>query len=161
MARLAKMLFLAKDDLGATAERTGSETLIVLAKSAGASYETVANILLAIKNSKPQVIRKLQTENLKQFKHIIFATQALLSAAGSLDSEFADYIREPTESPEFEFKAHFEKVIDALTDLKRSLPHIIPNAGTFMQLVSSIIVQLSVVTEPRYEERPLFASQLV
>lgn len=160
LARLAKMLLLARDDLVHAAEKGGREGMIVLCKSTGASYETVANVLLTIKNANPKVIRMLQTEKLPALRHIIFATQSLLSAAGILESVVAGYDDQCTESPEFQFKSHMEPVLDALADLKRSIPRIVPNAGTLVQLISSITMQMSIAVEPRYEERPMFAVEL-
>ena len=160
LARLAKMLLLARDDLVHTAEKVGVESLTVLCKSTGASYETVANVLLTIKNANPKVIRMLQTERLSSLRHIIFATQTLLSAAGVLEGVIAGYGNDRTESPEFQFKSHFEPVLAAIMDLKRAIPQIVPNAGTLIQLIASVLAQLSIAIEPRYEERPMFAVEL-
>ena len=160
LARLAKQLLLARDDLVHSAEKTGYESITVLCKSTGASYETVANVLLTIKNANPKVIRLLQTEKLPSLRHIIFATQTLLSSAANLEGVVAEYGTLRTESPEFQFKSHFEPVLAAIVDLKRSIPQIAPNAGTLVQLISSVIVQMSIAIEPRYEERPMFAVEL-
>jgi hypothetical protein len=91
-------------------------------------------------------------------RRLIFGAETLLIGAGTLDVMIRGYGRgDEVESPEFLFKAHIEKLIDAMRYVVKGIPESVENAGVVVQVLSKVSRRLGVVCEPRFEERSLFA----
>ena len=156
-SNLIKHLLLARDDIINITSKIGQETAIEFGKYIGSSYEIVANALLLIKNSNARILTKLLTEKIKLLRHIVFATQSILSSATEIENFEQDYINQLIESPEFLFKANYKPLLHSFNIFKKSIPKIIPSANTLLRYMTSLIVKMNIIIEPHFEERPLLS----
>jgi hypothetical protein len=157
LLRLVKLLYLARDDLIVFAGKQGGEALVKMATLIGQGYDSVATVLLTVRNAPPSLIRLLRNEKIALLRKILYASLAVLNLSYRVEATLVSAHSEPIESPEFLFTANFEPIAAVLRSVKKAIPEIIPNAATLNYSMSTILLQLMILSEPRYEERPLFS----
>jgi hypothetical protein len=157
LLRLVKLLYLARDDLRVFAGKQGGETMMKMATLIGQGYDSVATVLLSVRNAPPSLIRVLRNEKIGLLRKLLFASLAVLNLSHRIEGTLTSASNDPIESPEFLFKANFEPIAVVLRSVKMAIPNIIPNAATLSYCMSNILRQLEMLSEPRYEERPLFS----
>ena len=155
LTRLIKQLLLSRDELKKAADKTQKPPVIQYSIYAASTCEVIANVMLAIKNSSPMIIKALQTTKVKSLRRLIFVTQEFLDVAQILEAISSSYLDYSVESPEFLVKANFEPVLQILTNMKESIPCLIPHAGSLVHLISSIIAKMNIIIQPHFEDRPL------
>lgn len=170
LTRLIKQLLLQRDNFKEAAKKQKegsddqSEALLVQNRSAvipqyaefsGDSFDTVANVLLTIKNSDPMVLKALYTKDVSSLRRIIFVTQELIDEGADLENCIQRTAEYPVESPEFLVKSRFEPIVNDLRKFRNSIDESIPNSGYLAQCISSVISKMNIIIEPHFEDRPL------
>ena len=170
-SRLIKQLLLERDQFkaaakshkeGTTAENAEGAALQnknaavpVYADFSGDSYETVANVLLTIKNSDPMVLKSLNTKQIQTLRRIVFVTQDLIDDGTNLENCIQKTAEYPVESPEFLVKSMFQPIVKNLRLFRKAIPDSIPQSGSLVQCISSVIAKMDIIIEPHFEDRPL------
>lgn len=112
---------------------------------------------MTVKNSGPKVERALRNEKISVLRQLLFAAQSVLNAAVNFEKLIALFGNEPVESPEFLFKAGYESILVGLKMLKKSIPAFVPNAARLSHAMGSVILDMAIAIEPRFEERPMIS----